>query len=97
MKIEHTRTHGFNSSPAGATWWVVEHNNKQYSIKQETNSLGVKGPYQYRPSEPYVYGVEKDPIKVTIMGGVARVRAIESDFVDVTLAVQLAKFIEEQK
>lgn len=93
MKIEHTRLAGFDRSPEGTTWLTIEHGGNQYVVKRETNSSGMKGPYQYRP---YCGGVEKEPIEVTISGGSARVKAFRHDFVDITLAVQLAKFIEEQ-
>lgn len=97
MKIEHTRLAGFDGGPAGITWFTVGYNDKQYVVRQETKSNGLRGPYQYLLDGVNASIHQKKSVDVKIENGVAEVTAYSHDFVDVTLAVQLAKFIEEQK
>lgn len=91
MNLEHTRTQGFDRSPSGTTWWTIEHNGKQYCVKQETRSNSVNGEYEFK-IESTLLGDKV--VKVEFLSNKAKVTCTECDFVDVTLAVQLASFIE---
>lgn len=91
MRLEHTRTQGFDNSPRGITWWTVKHNKKQYCIKQETNSSAINGVYEFKVKTTLL---GDEVVKVEFLSNVAKVTCSGCDFVDVTLAVQVASFIE---
>ncbi|AGM46899.1 hypothetical protein AD45P2_00410 [Alteromonas phage vB_AmaP_AD45-P2] len=92
MKIEHTRTQGFDKSPAGTSWWTVSHNNQQYVVKQDVSASGHPHAYQLVPD----YNPTAVPIKVRLQGNSAIVDAANANFIDITLAVSLAMFIKEE-
>lgn len=97
MRIEHTRLAGYNGSPAGITWWTIEHNGNQYVVKQETSASGCRGWYQYLLDGPNRRSLEEKSVHVSIQDGKALVKAAKHDFVDIVMAVQLVKFLGEQK
>lgn len=91
MKIEHTRVsqdgHQSITSPQKNTYWSIEHHGKQYQIQQETDSCGRPLDFQY-----YVNRL----CCITISPDLSKVSASSASFVDITLAVMLAKFVKEQ-
>lgn len=91
MKLEHTRTHGFDRSPHGTTWWTIAHSGKQYCVKQETRSDSVNRAYEFKVKSTRTGDIV---IKVDFLNNLAQITCTACDFVDVTLAVQLASFIE---
>ena len=95
MKIEHTRSHGYDSSPRGITWWTVEHNGNQYVVKRATSSSGTPGNYVFIVENRHGLELQKT-IEVGITPSTAKVTVTECDFIDVTLAVQLATFIDKE-
>lgn len=92
MKIEHTRVsqdgHARLASPQKTTYWSIEHEGKQYQLQQETNSAGRRLNFEYYVSQPRRC--------VSITPELTLVSASEVSFIDITLAVMLAKFIKEQ-
>lgn len=90
MKIEHTRVsqdgHQKATSPRKTTYWSIEHDGKQYQIQQETDSSGRRLRYQYYADRVTCIEVSSD---------LSMVSASSASFVDITLAVMLAKFVKE--
>lgn len=87
MKIEHTRvSHDGLISPQKTTYWTVEHDGKQYQIQQEVNSSGRPLDYEYHVNRLRIVKVAHD---------LSTVSASSTSFVDITLAVMLAKFVKE--
>ena len=90
MKIEHTRVsqdgHQRVASPQKTTYWTVEHDGKQYQIQQETDSSGRHHDYEYHVNQFLIVKVARD---------LSTVSASSTSFVDITLAVMLAKFVKE--
>lgn len=91
MKIEHTRVsqdgHQKVTSPQKITYWSIAHNGKQYQIQQETDSSGRPREYQYYVDRATCIKVSSD---------LSAVSASLASFVDITLAVMLAKFVKEE-
>jgi len=90
VKIEHTRVsqdgHQRVTSPRKTTYWSIEHDGKQYQIQQETDSSGRPHEYEYRVDRVTYIKVSSD---------LSTVSASLASFVDITLAVMLAKFVKE--
>jgi len=90
VKIEHTRVsqdgHQRVTSPKKTTYWTVEHDGKQYQIQQETDSSGRPHDYEYHVNRLRIVKVAHD---------LSTVSASLTSFVDITLAVMLAKFVKE--
>lgn len=96
MKIEHTRTHGFDGSPRGKKWWTIEHNGNQYVVKREFSSGGFGSDYEFIIDNRHGLDIQKT-VKVRLTPSTAIVSASECDFIDITLAVQAAMFIEKEE
>lgn len=96
MKIEHTRSHGFDGSPRGKKWWTIEHNGNQYVVKREFNSSGIGGDYEFIVEHRHGLDLQTT-VKVKVTPTIAKVSCGECDFIDVTLAVQAAMFIEKEQ
>ena len=95
MKIEHTRTHGFDGGPAGITWWTLAHNGNQYVVKRKTNNSGHKDDYEFIIDDHRGLDFQKI-VKVKITPSTAIISADECNFIDITLAVQACMFIEKE-
>lgn len=90
MKIEHTRVsqdgHQKATSPQRVTYWSIAHDGKQYQIQQETNSSGRRLDFHYYYA---------DRCCICISADLSQVSANSVSFVDITLAVMLAKFVKQ--